>query len=185
VAKSLYSPEKAQAIFDAIATHGGDKDGWKAGGIHRATFYSWLNQHSDFRDGVARAKAQYRTTRPARIKEQAERAFEDYLFGRVVEQHESIKREPWLDKLGKPILNEDGTPKIKTTVTKTTFKRGIPEWAITRVLGKAFNSIEALQTLVDEGWIPSTVLQEAIDGIGDLRAKVQEAFKRNEQRPEA
>jgi hypothetical protein len=163
VAKSKYSEEVAQKIFDTLAATGRDEDGWKAGGIGKDTFYRWIREYKEFSDGVKRAKSEWHETCPEVLVRQANRAFGDYLFGRmekvVYTKKEGIR--------GDQPFEEEITQRVPV---------GIPRWAIERVLGTKIHELEALKTLVDAGWLPRWVIQVAIDELDGVKTTVREVF---------
>lgn len=163
MAKSKYSEEVAQRIFDALAATGRDEDGWKAGGISKDTFYKWINAYSDFSDGVKRCKAEWRETCPEVLVRQANKAYADYLFGRmekvVYTKKEGIK--------GDQPFEEETTQRIPV---------GVPRWAIERILGVKMHELDALKTLVEAGWLPRWVIQVAIDELDDVKKVLREVF---------
>lgn len=162
---SKYSPELVEAIVNAIAVEGGDQSGWEAGGISKDTFYRWIKERSDFADQIAHARSEYASTRPVRQIRKARRALDDYLSGNVIEEwdvyHEAVT------PLGDVVMLHD-TKRIK---------RGVPKWAIERVLGKPLDLLEALETLANLEIIPRWVVQKAADEIRNARTEVTEALR--------
>lgn len=138
--KSKYSPETVEVILSAIAETGLDKAGFTAAGITRDTFYRWLSDFSDFSDLVQKAHDQFRATRPTLLRTQAVQRLAEYVRGEAVEVY--TKTTSTKDPKGKL---------ISTTRSVTEIRRGCPQWAIDRVLGKSMPVLEAVQVLLNEG----------------------------------
>jgi hypothetical protein len=165
LAKSKYTLERVSAICDAIARTGSDKAGWEAGQINKDTFYSWLKIHADFSELVSRAKAEYRETCPETLVRQANKAFADYLYGRmekVIRTHET------------GISLKTGEPYEREIVQRVPV--GIPKWAIERVLGPAVDEIDAIKVLVKAGWLPPELLELTREQFSELRSRLKSGF---------
>lgn len=158
-----YTPELAEDICNAIALHGSDESGWK-GRISKETYYVWLREKPDFSDLIEQAKTEYRHNLPEVDHRQARRAFVGYLYGtmeRVV------------------VKTEKGYTKASGHYEKEVIHRiptGIPKWAIERVLGSQMSEFEALQKLIEAGWIPKEVLNIAIAEFDKFKAILREVF---------
>lgn len=163
--KSKYTPELAQKIFDVLSQTGRDEDGWKAGGISCDTFYAWISKFPEFSEGVKKAKAEWRETCPEVLVRQANKAFADYLHGRMT-RVVYTKEEGTNPKTGEPYEKE-----ITQHVPV-----GIPRWAIERVLGTRMNEIDALCTLVEAGWMPRWVIQVAVSELNEVKTTLREMF---------
>lgn len=85
MAKSKYNSERVAKIIDAIFVNGSDRAGWTGGEISEDTFSQWMKKYPEFSEEVVIAKQEYRNNCPETLKRQAQKAFADYLFGRVEE----------------------------------------------------------------------------------------------------
>lgn len=122
MARGKYNIETIEAICRAISLTGKDKDGLKAGGICKNTFYQWLKTNKDFSDSVARARAFYRRSlwkADPSVRDMAIRGLLKHLRG---DNEEWTTQVP--DKEGKLVLQR-----------KNTVKRLPTKWAIELVLG--------------------------------------------------
>jgi transposase len=162
--KTRYSAQTVETILEAVRHSGSDRVAIEAAGVSQATFYRWQQEYEEFREGIAQAKLEYRKNCSDVLRQQAQWSFEDYLFGRVVEEwttHETVR---------------DGDKTIYTEVSKRV-KRGVPQWAIERVLGKPLDELEAVKCLVESGWIPRHVLIVATESLDEVRDRVRQAFQ--------
>jgi hypothetical protein len=158
VAKSKYNPEIVEIILGAIALTGSDRAGIEAGGINKDTFYSWIKRYPDFSERVSEARAEYRQSCPETLIRQANRAFADYLFGRM-------QRVVYTKEVG--VSLKTGEPYEKETTQHIPV--GVPRWAIERVLGKPLDIIEAVKTLAEAGILPKSIVQAVTDEVGNAR----------------
>lgn len=55
-----YTPERVDLICHMIASTGQDQAGYKAAGITKDTFYTWVKEKPDFSDRVSAARAAWR-----------------------------------------------------------------------------------------------------------------------------
>ncbi len=165
--KTRYSADVVAKILDALRHSGSDRVAIEAAGISTGTFYRWGQQYREFREGIAQAKEEYRKNCPVVLREQAYLSFEDYLYGRV--------EEVWTTD---EIIRDDDKIIYKEVVRRV--KRGVPQWAIERVLGKSVDELEAVKCLVESGWIPRHVLIVATESLDEVRDRVRKAFDRSE-----
>lgn len=128
MAKSKYNSERVAKMIDAIVIDGSDRAGWTGGGISEDTFYQWMKKYPEFSEGVASAKQEYRNNCPETLKRQAQKAFADYLFGRVEETWSATE-----------VISDGERQIVKETVKRV--RRGPPQWAIERVLGPDLNRL--------------------------------------------
>lgn len=161
--KSKYSEELVEQICTMVATTGSDRAAYDAVGLHPATFYRWLNEKKEFNDRVESARAEYRETCPDVLVRQANKAFSDYLHGRM----ERIVTTTKSGTKGDMPFEEESIQRIPV---------GVPKWAIDRVLGNPSDEIEALKTLVKAGWLPRWITQIAINEISEAKATIREVF---------
>ncbi len=162
--KTRYSAQTVEMILDALRHSGSDRAAIEAAGVSSAAYYRWQQRYREFREGIAQAKFEYRQNCPDLLRQQAQWSFEDYLFGRVVEEwttHETIR---------------DGDKTIYREVSKKV-RRGVPQWAIERVLGKTMDELEAVKCLVESGWSPRHVLIVATKSLDEVRDRIRKAFQ--------
>lgn len=148
MAKSKYTPEAVKTIADAIALCGTDKAGYEAGGISADTFYDWMKRYPEFVETINEAKREYRDTKSEVLVRQANKAFADYLFGRM--ERVSVTTE-------RGISARTGEPYEKEIIQRVPV--GIPRWAIERVLGGPVDILEAIKCLAEAGILPRWVVQ--------------------------
>ena len=137
---SKYTPQTIEKILTAIKETGSDKAGYGAGGINQDTFYAWKNRYSEFSEGVARAKAEFRSFAPESFIQQAKESLINYLFNGAVETWSS--KEFYKDADGNIIKTVERVSKVV---------RPTPPWVIDHVLGKNIPVLEAMQVLLTEG----------------------------------
>lgn len=157
-----------ETILEAVRHSGSDRAGWEAGGISEATYYRWQQEFQEFRELLAKRKQVYRLNCSEKLKLQATKSFEDYLFNGVEEvwtTHETI---------------QSGSNTICKEIVKKV-KRGVPQWAIERVLGKPVDELEAVKCLVETGWLPSSILEETSESLDELRDRFRAMFFRLEK----
>ena len=159
-----YTSDVIEAIVDAVSQTGSNRAGWEAGGISKQTFYQWVKSKPDFHDRIARARAIYRENVSDAHRQQALKAFEDYLFGRAV-QTTTIEEEG---------QDEEGR-KWKKTITRTV-NYGVPKWAIERVLGTPGDVLDALRMLAKAGFIPHRLCDLASGEMEAVRVTLYNAF---------
>lgn len=162
--KPKYTPEIAKIILDTIAQTGSDRAGYEAAGIAESTFYKWKKEISEFSEEISKAKSEYSDICPAALVRQANKAFADYLYGRVEISIATIKRKK----------NEDGTTESTETVRK--MRPSVPRWAIERVLGKPMDILEAAKTFAAAGIIPHYLVQVTADELRAARERIGGAF---------
>jgi hypothetical protein len=161
---SKYTPECVETICDAIARTGSDKLGFEVGGISKATFYTWIEQHPDFSDAVIEARAEYRNSCPEVLVRQANKAFSDYLFG----------------KMEKVVTTTESGSNSFGDYEKEIVRRipvGIPRWAIERVLGPETDELRAIQVLARAGWLPEQFLEVTHEQFRELRSRLKALFE--------
>lgn len=149
-----YRKDNIDAIVQTLTKTGDRRASWEAAGITESTFYEWMSKHSEFSERILEAEKEWQKNLPKAMKKQAQKAFEDYLFGRVVETWKTID--------GKRIIVKE-------------INRGVPQWAIERALGRPGDILDAVNILVREGVLPeecldliTTQLQSNIKVIQDI-----------------
>lgn len=163
--KPKYSPDLARTIVDTIAQTGSERAGYEAAAISESTFYKWKKEFSEFSEEISKARGEYSDNCPAALVRQANKAFADYLYGRVEISVAVIKRK----------RNEDGTTESTETVKK--YRPSVPRWAIERVLGKPLDVLEAIKTLAQAGIIPHHLVQVAADEVRTARERIGSSFR--------
>jgi hypothetical protein len=162
--RSKYTPDRVRVICDAIARSGSDKAGWQAGNISEATFYTWIEQFSEFSELVLNARAEYRNTCPETLVRQVNKVFSDLLHGRM-EKIITTTKTGHSSRLGS--YEEETIQRIPI---------GVPRWAIERVLGPAIDEFAAIQCLVQAGWLPRQLLEVTQTELYEMRSRVKELF---------
>lgn len=166
--KPKYSPELADLIVEVIAQTGSDKAAIAAAGIRAGTFYRWLNEKSDFCERVAIAKEEFTRTAPETFVSQANQILHNYLFiGHV---------ETWT---AKEVHKDTAGNVIKTVERVSKVVKPTPPWAIDRVLGKSYDELEAVKTLVEAGWLPPEILYNCGASMEKLKTEMQQLFGLN------
>ena len=157
--KSKYSAKVVEIICNAIATNGGDESGWVAGGIHKDTFYSWLNSYPDFSDSVERARSQFRQNAPQYQKKLAcDRLTEALENGQTIKwnSQKNIRREHW-------IPGKNGEPdkliwyQLEAENSTNNEQRPTPQWAIERIVPKPLQTLEQLIAVASEYGLQLTI----------------------------
>lgn len=159
MARSKYNEEIQEIICQAIASEGGDRAGWVAGGISEPTFYSWINKYPEFFKAVEQARIDFRLRCPKYQKEKALEKLTDALEnGHVVKwkTHKRLRREHWVPgKNGEPdILKWYEEEEENTDHTEA---RPTPQWAIERVIPKPLWTMEQLIAVANEYGLQLTI----------------------------
>lgn len=162
--KTKYTPEVAQKMFDVLAATGSDRAAFEAAGISSSTFYRWKEEFSEFSEGIRAALSEFRDTCPESLVRQANKAFADYLYGRVEISIATIQRKQLAD----------GSTESTETVRK--LRPAVPRWAIERVLGKPLDILEAVKTLSESGIVPKHLVQLTADEVGKARDRITAGF---------
>lgn len=147
-----YKKTTVDAIIQTLAKTGDRRIAWEAAGITESTFYEWMSKHSEFSESVLMAEKQWRDNLPQAMRTQATKAFEDYLFGRVTETWTTVEDE--------------------RTIVKR-LNRGVPQWAIERVLGKPMDLFDAIKILVQEQILPPEILNEISNELVSCTARIR------------
>lgn len=158
--RTKYTEENINLICDAIAVTGCEKTAYRKAGVGHNTFYRWKKTKQEFRDKVAQSHREYVRTTGDAIQRQAKKAFAAYLYGEVVESWQST--EEVKDASGKV---------ISTKITTREVNRGVPKWAIDRVI-PANDVLVAIQILVQNNMLPAEAIEQAHQGIEVLRSQI-------------
>jgi hypothetical protein len=160
---SKYTPECVEQICSAIARTGSDRAGWEAGSIGKDAFYTWLKKYPEFSELILSAKSEYRATCPEALIRQANKAFSDYLFGRM--EKVITTRRTGSTPMG--AYEEEKVQRVPV---------GIPRWAIERVLGGPIDEFEAIKVLVKAGYFPKELLEVTESEFSQLRSRIKGIF---------
>lgn len=168
-AKGKYSdPEIIRTICTTIALTGSDKAAYEAAGISHGTFYKWINSDKvefvELIEGIARAREEYRRSLSDEKIRQANKALNEYLYGEAVEE--------WGDKTTISNIHDGEVKSQRVMKTAKTIKRGVPQWAIERVLGKPLDVLEAIKTLVEAGILPRWIVPVVSEELANARKNV-------------
>jgi transposase-like protein len=161
--KSKYTPETVQLIVDAIEETGKDVEGCKAACITENTFYRWLKEKSEFSQLITSAKATFRANRPQSLRSEAVKRLAEYIKGEAIEVYD--KTTATKDAKGNL---------ISTTKSVTKIKRGCPQWAIDRVLGKSMPVLEAVQVLLNEGIASPSMAAVVESSIDEMQRRLRD-----------
>ena len=164
---SKYTPQTVEKILIAIKETGSDKAGYGAGGINQDTFYAWKNRYTEFSEGVARARAEFRRIAPESYAMQAKESLQNYLVNGSV--------ETWSTK---EVHKDAGGDVIKTIERVSKVVKPTPCWVIDRVLGKSYDELEAVKTLVEAGWLPPEILYRAGVSMEQFKTSMQQLFEK-------
>jgi hypothetical protein len=174
MAKSKYTEETVKKICEAIARDGCDEPGWLAGGISKDTFYQWQNKYPEFSDLIAQAKADFKKFCPEEVSRLAHSKLIDALEnGQTIKRRsQTIKQIRHYNKEGNLFWSQEHIETKEHDDVMPT-----PKWAIDRVIPRPTNELEALEVLIDAGWIPREVLEAAANGVSELRETIKQAFR--------
>lgn len=160
--RSKYTPEIVDLILDAIKQTGSDKAGWQSGGINHDTFYTWISRHSEFSEGVAQAKSEFRKLCPQSFVQRSRQVLYDYLFTGHVE-HWSVSE-----------VHKDAEGNIFKTVERTSKAiKPTPYWVIDRVLGKNLPLLEAVRLLLSQGVATTEQARVVSDGVSRIEEELK------------
>ena len=157
-----YSEERVKKICEAIATHGGDEAGWKAGRIGKATFYRWKNENQDFQDAIARAREQFCENCDENLKITTYARLQDVITnGQVIKWKKTIQPRKVTRYRGDESEGKVWyTDVFEETVEETVEIRDVPRWAIERVLGPPAVDLEAAIALIERHGL-SVIVKDA------------------------
>lgn len=88
--KPAYTPERVEAILDALRQGETDDLAAKMGGIGKTTFYRWIDEKEEFREAVKSAKADYEQWTLGEILHDARRGLKVLVCGT---EYEEVKTE--------------------------------------------------------------------------------------------
>lgn len=151
-----------------MAQTGSDGSSAKAGTISRDTLYAWINRYPEFAEQVSQAKAEYRETCPEVLVRQANKAFSDYLYGRMEKVVRITKKGTTSRGDGEIGYEEEVIQRVPV---------GVPRWAIERVLGKPMDVLEAAKTFAEAGILPHWIVQRIAEEIEGAKKGIRNAFE--------
>ena len=159
--KGKYTIDTVQAIYKAISITGLDKNGIKAGGISKDTYYRWIKSKSDFSDGVAQAKRDFRDKalkNDHNLFLEAVEHFKRHLDGPV---------ETW----NRVITHPNG----KKSYIKTTVNRAPSRWAIEAILFPPETQIDLQKESIPEAEVE--LMLKMMDFVTDSPENIQNKLK--------
>lgn len=162
--KSKYTPDRVKLVLDSIAEFGTDRDGYERGGISRDTFYAWMRIHPDFSDGVLAAREKFQNDEIKDRKTQARKKIDEYLFS------------PKIITLISKDTVDNGT-EITERISERQVLNNCPQWVIDRTLGRPSDFEEAIMVLVELGWLPESILNDARVGADKFKKRMRKAFE--------
>jgi hypothetical protein len=166
MARSKYTPDRIELIYAVLEKTGSDRAVCSDPeiGISEATYYQWQKEKSEFLEGVAKAKEQYRITQPKWQRYQANQVLARYLSEGAIDtwQSEEIAYDADGDLRGRKVI-------IKTC------HRGVPKWVIERVLGKNSDLEDALLVLIEAGLATDDELRIVSQGLTKLKQDLKAA----------
>lgn len=163
----MYTPERVKRICDAIERGETNETAAKIGGIAVGTFFRWMDQKSEFKDAVKRAKAAFEDWQLNGILEDAKKSLKTLICG---QEYEEIKTEYEDDKAGNPRIKKQTriTKKIMPNPTAVIFAlcNRDPEHWQNRVTNEVSGKIETeAKSSVSLSNVPDSLLAQVIDAI--------------------
>lgn len=163
----MYTPERVKRICDAIERGETNETAAKIGGIAVGTFFRWMDEKSEFKDAVKRAKAAFEDWQLNGILEDAKKSLKTLICG---QEYEEIKTEYEDDKAGNPRIKKQTriTKKIMPNPTAVIFAlcNRDPEHWQNRVTNEVSGKIETeAKSSVSLSNVPDSLLAQVIDAI--------------------
>lgn len=163
----MYTPERVKRICDAIERGETNETAAKIGGIAVGTFFRWMDEKSEFKDAVKRAKAAFEDWQLNGILEDAKKSLKTLICG---QEYEEIKTEYEDDKAGSPRIKKQTrtTKKIMPNPTAVIFAlcNRDPEHWQNRVANEVSGKIETeAKSSVSLSNVPDSLLAQVIDAI--------------------
>jgi len=177
LARSKYTPERVEKIVEAIATNGGDESGWVAGKISSTTFYDWIAKYPEFSESIERAREKFKKNAPLHQKKLAKERLTE-----VLEDGQTIT---WKTTRTRRLNHCTPNGKLKwyqeETVSETHEEnRGVPQWAIDRILPKAPPDIESAIALLEQhGYIVTLPTDQIAEFVAQANAQAGEGGNGN------
>ena len=163
----MYTPERVKRICDAIERGETNETAAKIGGIAVGTFFRWMDEKSEFKDAIKRAKAAFEDWQLNGILEDAKKSLKTLICG---QEYEEIKTEYEDDKAGNPRIKKQTriTKKIMPNPTAVIFAlcNRDPEHWQNRVTNEVSGKIETeAKSSVSLSNVPDSLLAQVIDAI--------------------
>lgn len=161
---SLYTQATLDIIQKELIEHGCNQRAFKAAGISKEVFYLWMRERPEFVKLVEEAKQERLFRRHEVLKLQADKVLENYLNNGVVTKI-TIIEEGTSDKFGSY---------VKKTVREV--QSPTPVKILDRVLGEFLGELEAVNILVNAGWLPRSLSKLAKSEISNAKLVIRQAF---------
>lgn len=165
--KPMYTPERVKRICDAIERGETNETAARIGGIAVGTFCRWMDEKSEFKDAVKRAKAAFEDWQMNGILEDARKSLKTLVCG---QEYEEIKTEYENDSAGHPRIKKQIriTKKILPNATAVIFalcNRDPEHWqnrVNTELSGKVETESKSKISLAN---VPDSLLAQVIESI--------------------
>lgn len=164
----MYTPERVAKICRAIENGETNETAAKIGGIAVGTFCRWMDEKSEFKEAVKKAKAAFEDWQMNGILEDARKSLKTLICG---QEYEEIKTEYENDKNGNPRIRKQTrvTKKILPNPTAVIFAlcNRDPEHWQNRVTNDVNGRIDVEQKGpgVSLANVPDALLAQVIDAI--------------------
>lgn len=164
----MYTPERVAKICRAIENGETNETAAKIGGIAVGTFCRWMDENSEFKEAVKKAKAAFEDWQMNGILEDARKSLKTLICG---QEYEEIKTEYENDKNGNPRIRKQTrvTKKILPNPTAVIFAlcNRDPEHWQNRVTNDVNGRIDVEQKGpgVSLANVPDALLAQVIDAI--------------------
>jgi AcrR family transcriptional regulator len=162
--RATYSPEIVKRVCDAIKESGRDVDGFEAAGISKMSFYRWFREKPEFKAAVLAAREEWESVSLPRLRSYARRGLRNTL--QAVAEGREIVTTTTTTGIGPE--GEIDTETIKRTPAMVPIGQ-----AFTYVMGKEIDLVSWLRQGVDLGVFPSGFVEELIDGIDEVTARIR------------
>ena len=164
----MYTPERVKRICDAIERGETNETAAKIGGIAVGTFFRWMDEKSEFKNAVKRAKAAFEDWQMNGILEDAKKSLKTLICG---QEYEEVKTEYENDADSNPRIKKQTrvTKKILPNPTAVIFAlcNRDPEHWQNRVNNELSGKIETeTNSNVSLANVPDDLLAKVIDAIG-------------------
>lgn len=164
----MYTPERVKRICDAIERGETNETAAKIGGIAVGTFFRWMDEKSEFKNAVKRAKAAFEDWQMNGILEDAKKSLKTLICG---QEYEEVKTEYENDADSNPRIKKQTrvTKKILPNPTAVIFAlcNRDPEHWQNRVNNELSGKIETeTKSNVSLANVPDDLLAKVIDAIG-------------------
>lgn len=169
--KPLYTPERVEAILNALRQGETDKLASKIGGITQTTFYEWINTKPEFAEAVKSAKAEFEEWTLSEILSDARRGLKVLVCGTEYEEvkteYEQDPHNPSAPRIKKQMRT---TKKVLPNATAIIFAlcNRDPEHWQNRVSQELSGKIETEQSgEISLANVPDELLEQVIEAINE------------------